>query len=168
MISSLSKRARILWIAVPSVLLLLCLFGMYFFNHEPPPFNPISRATVHAQAHGHQVVTGYTTTATLIETVNVLLKKRGGYLSNDVLPPWVLHDLLQSQALGETRNVSTGDRPNATVVGCEQEVGRRDQTDKVARIVDHRDVVGGANQRVPVVVQYVANPSVGHEHQHVR
>jgi len=100
MISSLSKRARILWIAVPSVLLLLCLFGMYFFNHEPPPFNPISRATVHAQAHGHQVVTGYTTTATLIETVNVLLNKRGGYLSNDVLPPWVLLDNVPNWEFG--------------------------------------------------------------------
>jgi hypothetical protein len=62
------------------------------FNHEPPPFNPVSRATLHAQAHGHQVVTGYTTTATLIETVDVLLHKRGGYMSNDILPPWVLLD----------------------------------------------------------------------------
>ena len=69
----LSRRARILWLAVPSVLVLLCLVGMFFLNHEPPPFNPISRATVHAQAHGHQVVTGYATTATLIKTVEELL-----------------------------------------------------------------------------------------------
>jgi hypothetical protein len=100
MISQLSKRARILWIAVPSTLFLLCLFGMYFFNHEPPPFSPVSRATIHAQAHGHQLVTGYTTTATLIETVDVLLNKRGGYLSNDILPPWVLLDNVPNWEFG--------------------------------------------------------------------
>jgi hypothetical protein len=100
MIGSLSPRARVLWITVPSALLLLCLVGMFFLNHEPPAFNPISRATIHAQAHGHQVVTGYTTTATLIETVDVLLNKRGGYLSNDILPPWVLLDNLPNWEFG--------------------------------------------------------------------
>jgi len=100
MMSQMSKTARTLWIAVPSALLLLCLFGMYFFNHEPPPFNPASRATIHAQAHGHQVVTGYTTTSTLIEAVNVLLDKRGGYMSNDILPPWVLLDNLPNWEFG--------------------------------------------------------------------
>ena len=96
----LSRRARILWLAVPSVLVLLCLVGMFFLNHEPPPFNPISRATVHAQAHGHQVVTGYATTATLIETVEELLNKRGGYMSNDILPPWIFLDNLPNWEFG--------------------------------------------------------------------
>jgi hypothetical protein len=96
----LSRRARILWLTVPSVLVLLCLVGMFFLNHEPPPFNPISRATVHAQAHGHQVVTGYATTATLIETVDELLNKRGGYMSNDILPPWVFLDNLPNWEYG--------------------------------------------------------------------
>jgi hypothetical protein len=50
MITQLSQRARILWIAVPSVLLLLCLVAMFFLNHEPPEFNPVARATLHAQA----------------------------------------------------------------------------------------------------------------------
>jgi hypothetical protein len=100
MISQLSKSARILWLAVPSTLLLLCLLAMFLLNHEPPPFNPISRATIHAQAHGHQVVTGYATTATLIETVDVLLNKRGGYMSNDILPPWVFLDNLPNWEFG--------------------------------------------------------------------
>jgi hypothetical protein len=73
---------------------------MFLLNHEPPPFNPISRATIHAQAHGHQVVTGYATTATLIETVDVLLTKRGGYMSNDILPPWVFLDNLPNWEFG--------------------------------------------------------------------
>jgi hypothetical protein len=96
----LSRRARILWITVPSVLILLCLGGMFYLNHEPPAFNPIARATEHARAHGHQVVTGYTTTATLIETVDVLLHKRGGYMSNDILPPWVLLDNVPNWEFG--------------------------------------------------------------------
>ena len=100
MIGQLSTRARILWIAVPAVLVVGCLAAMFFLNHEPDPFNPSGRATLHAQAHGHQVVTGYTTTATLIETVDVLLNKRGGYLSNDILPPWVFLDNVPNWEFG--------------------------------------------------------------------
>jgi hypothetical protein len=105
MISSNFKSARTLWIAVPSTLLLLCLAAMFYLNHEPPPFNPISRATIHAQAHGHQVVTGYTTTATLVEVMNVMLSKRGGYMSNDILPPWVFLDNLPNWEFGALTQV---------------------------------------------------------------
>jgi hypothetical protein len=100
MISQLSPHARILWIAVPAALLLGCAVAMFFLNHEPPPFNPLGRATVHAQAHRHQVVTGYATTATLIETVDVMVNKRGGYLSNDILPPWVFLDNIPNWEFG--------------------------------------------------------------------
>jgi hypothetical protein len=109
MITQLSRRARILWIGVPSALAVLCLAGMFYFNHEPPPFNTIARATEHAQAHGHQVVTGYTTTAALIETVDVLLEKRGGYLSNDILPPWVLLDRAMRNDFSRSQTQSTED-----------------------------------------------------------
>jgi len=73
---------------------------MFFLNHEPPPFNPIAAATLHAQEHHHKVVTGYTTTATLIEAVDVLLTKRGGYMSNDILPPWVFLDNVPNWEFG--------------------------------------------------------------------
>jgi hypothetical protein len=100
MIMQLSQRARVLWITVPAALVLLCLVAMFFLNHEPPAFNPVGRASLHAQAHGHQVVTGYTTTATLIETVDVLLNKRGGYMSNDIMPPWVFLDNVPNWEFG--------------------------------------------------------------------
>jgi hypothetical protein len=100
MISPIFKSTRVLWIAVPSTLLLLCLVAMFYLNHEPPPFNPTSRATIHAQAHGHQLVTGYTTTATLVEAVDVMLTKRGGYMSNDILPPWVFLDNVPNWEFG--------------------------------------------------------------------
>jgi hypothetical protein len=88
----MSDKARILWFGAPSILVIAVLVAMFFLNHEPPAYNPIARATLHAQEHGHQVVTGYTTTSTLIETVDVLLNKRGGYMSNDIMPPWVFLD----------------------------------------------------------------------------
>ena len=100
MVRQLSPRMRALWISVPSFVVLLCLVMMFFLNHEPPPFNPIASATLHAQEHHNKVVTGYTTTATLIETVDVLLTKRGGYMSNDILPPWVFLDNLPNWEFG--------------------------------------------------------------------
>ena len=87
---------RALWISVPSFVVLLCLVMMFFLNHEPPQFNPMASATLHAQEHHHKVVTGYTATSTLIETVEVLLHKRGGYMSNDIMPPWVFWIMFQT------------------------------------------------------------------------
>jgi hypothetical protein len=101
----MTTRARILWIGIPSALLLICAVMMFWLNKEPPLFNPIARATVHAQEHGHQVVTGYTTTATLIETMDVLLHKRGGYMSNDILPPWVFLDNVPNWEFGVVTQV---------------------------------------------------------------
>jgi hypothetical protein len=100
MIKRLSLSARTLWIAIPSVLLLVCGIMMFYLNHEPAAFNPVERATLHAQEHGHQVVTGYTTTATMIEVVDVLLNKRGGYLANDIMPPWVFLDNVPNWEFG--------------------------------------------------------------------
>jgi len=100
MIKHILPSTRTLWIGVPSILALLCLIMMFYLNHEPPPFNPIASATHRAQQHHHKVVTGYTTTATLIDTVGVLLHKRGGYMSNDILPPWVFLDNLPNWEFG--------------------------------------------------------------------
>jgi len=97
---SLSLKSRTLWLGVPSALALICLVMMFFLNYEPPLFNPVAQATLHAQEHHHKVVTGYTTTATLIETVNILLTKRGGYMSNDIMPPWVFLDNVPNWEFG--------------------------------------------------------------------
>jgi hypothetical protein len=100
MIRQMTTLSRTLWIGIPSALLLICAVMMFWLNHEPPLFNPVARATVYAQEHGHQVVTGYTTTATLIETARIMLDKRGGYLSNDILPPWVFLDNVPNWEFG--------------------------------------------------------------------
>ena len=100
MMKSLSQHSRILWISIPSALLILCALMMFWFNHEPDHFNTIERASLHAEAHGHRVVTGYTTTSTIIDTVDVLLNKRGGYMSNDIMPPWVFLDNVPNWEFG--------------------------------------------------------------------
>jgi hypothetical protein len=100
MINQLSLKSRALWLGVPAALALVCLVMMFFLNYEPPLFNPVASATLHAQKHHHKVVTGYTTTATLIETVDILLHKRGGYMSNDIMPPWVFLDNVPNWEFG--------------------------------------------------------------------
>jgi len=100
MMKPFPMKFRALWLGIPSVLVLICLVMMFFLNYEPPLFNPVARATLHAQEHHHKVVTGYTTTASLIDTVDVLLQKRGGYMSNDILPPWVFLDNVPSWEFG--------------------------------------------------------------------
>ena len=91
---------RKLWIALPAALIVICGGMMFWYNHEPDLFDPVERARLHAQAHGHAVVTGSSTTSTLFEVVDVMLQKRGGYLSNDIMPPWVFLDNVPSWEFG--------------------------------------------------------------------
>ena len=87
---------------IPIPLALLVIFGgmMFWLNDEPELFDPIERARLHAGIHEHADVIGTTTTAALLEVVNVLLNKRGGYMSNDILPPWIFLDNVPNWELG--------------------------------------------------------------------
>ena len=65
---------------------------MLVFDHEPERFSVLDQAMRRAATDQQAKVTGYVTTATVIELIDTLLDKRGGYLSNDVSPPGVLMD----------------------------------------------------------------------------
>lgn len=91
---------RKIWIAIPVGLIIICGAMMFWYNHEPELFDPVERARLHASAHGHADVTGTTTTSALIEVVDGLLHKRGGYLSNDIMPPWVFLDNVPNWEFG--------------------------------------------------------------------
>ena len=91
---------RNILIAVPLALLIICAGMMFWFNDEPELFDPIERARMHAQIHSHADVTGTATTAALLEVVNVMLNKRGGYMSNDIMPPWVFLDNVPNWEFG--------------------------------------------------------------------
>jgi len=96
---------RKLWIAVPTALIVLSGALMFWYNDEPDLFDPIERARLHAEAHNHADVTGTTTTSALLEVVNVMLTKRGGYLSNDIMPPWVFLDNVPNWEFGALTQV---------------------------------------------------------------
>ncbi len=92
-------KHRIVIFSIAAVVL-LCGISMFWLNHEPELFDPIERAQLHAQVHGHASVTGVLTTSALIEVVDSILHKRGGYLSNDIMPPWVFLDNIPSWEQG--------------------------------------------------------------------
>jgi hypothetical protein len=96
---------RKIWIAIPVVLIIICGGMMFWLNHEPDLFDPVEKAKQHAGAHGHADVTGTTTTSALLEVVDVLLNKRGGYMSNDILPPWVFLDNVPNWEFGALTQV---------------------------------------------------------------
>ncbi|OED42697.1 hypothetical protein ACH42_11785 [Endozoicomonas sp. (ex Bugula neritina AB1)] len=72
----------------------------WYWSNEPAPFSVQANAEQLAAANGQQVVTGYTTTATLYTLTDTLLTKPGGFLRNDVMPPGVLMDNMPSWELG--------------------------------------------------------------------
>ena len=61
-------------------------------SREPSPFVVADIATQSAALNEQATVTGYATTATMIEVARRMLEKPGGYLSNDVTPPSVFLD----------------------------------------------------------------------------
>ena len=92
-------------IAVPLALLVICAGMMFWYNNEPELFDPIELARQHAEEHGHADVTGTATTSALIEVVYIMLNKRGGYMSNDTMPPWVFLDNMPSWEFGALTQV---------------------------------------------------------------
>ncbi|MEM1411186.1 MAG: DUF2333 family protein [Pseudomonadota bacterium] len=87
-------------IGIPTALIVLNLAGMWWYNDEPALFDPVERGKAHAAKHGHAPVTGFATTSALIDTTDVLLNKRGGYLSNDISPPWIFLDNVPNWEFG--------------------------------------------------------------------
>lgn len=99
-IDFISRRTRLLVPAVTVFILIFFAVLMFWLDHEPALFDPLENSIAHAERHGHTPVTGYVTVATVIDTLQVLLHKRGGYVSNDILPPWVLLDNVPNWEFG--------------------------------------------------------------------
>jgi len=93
--SRLGKTALVL-IAL-YVLIILAL--MFFWDSEPDEFDTVAIASERAGDES-ELVTGYVTTATLLEVMNHVLNKHGGYLSNDIMPPGVLMDNVPNWEFG--------------------------------------------------------------------
>jgi len=92
-------RRRVVTLALLALLILGGVL-MFWLDHEPETFDVTARAEARAEREGHEMVTGYVTTATLIDVMETLLNKRGGYLNNDVLPPFSLLDNIPNWETG--------------------------------------------------------------------
>ncbi|MGB3726223.1 MAG: DUF2333 family protein [Glaciecola sp.] len=82
-----------------AIILLFCLVG-FWWSFEPSTFNVNERAQQAAQGSSQKVVTGYTTTQTLIDVLETMLNKSGGYITNDITPPGIVMDNIPSWEFG--------------------------------------------------------------------
>lgn len=98
------RRSR-LWIvrAVVAVIVIyavVILALMWWWDYEPPHFDVVKTAETRVAAKNQKLVTGSVTVSALITSAETLLDKRGGYLSNDKLPPGVFMDNVPNWEFG--------------------------------------------------------------------
>ncbi|MBN8726690.1 MAG: DUF2333 family protein [Xanthomonadales bacterium] len=86
-------------VAVAAYVLAILLL-MWWWDYEPPHFDVQQATEARAQRLDARIVTGSVTAATLAAGAQTLLDKRGGYLSNDRLPPGVLMDNVPNWEFG--------------------------------------------------------------------
>jgi hypothetical protein len=91
--------SKALMIAI-AVILVFFIVIMLWWSNPPSAFDPEVNAREIASEKQHDMVTGYTSTATLITIANTLLDKPGGYLTNDVMPPSVWMDNMPNWEFG--------------------------------------------------------------------
>lgn len=86
-------KRRLFWRLLLALILLMgtvIATLMFLWSTSPAPFDPLVQAK--ARNGGKPLLVGSTTAATLAHVTEVMLDKRGGYLTNDVLPPGVFMD----------------------------------------------------------------------------
>lgn len=93
------KKLFAVSIGLGAVVLFVVGLG-WWWAYEPPAFDPVAAAAGQARQAGVEPVTGFTTAVTVATLAETLLQKRGGYLSNDVLPPGVYLDNTPSWEFG--------------------------------------------------------------------
>ena len=89
------------WLAVPIVLLVLLLLVVgWYWSAEPESFDVAAAAVERTSATESRLTTGSYTTSTSIAAMETLLNKRGGYLSNDIMPPSIWLDNIPNWEFG--------------------------------------------------------------------
>jgi len=91
--------SRLLPVSIIAILLLQLVLS-FLWGSEPDRIDPVQAATQLAAERNEPLTTGYITTAALITVSETLLNKRGGYLSNDVLPPSLFMDNIPNWEFG--------------------------------------------------------------------
>lgn len=72
----------------------------WYWSHEPELFDVKAQAKAESLSQKKEVVIGVTTTATLIHSLEVMLEKPGGFISNDVTPPGIVMDNIPNWEYG--------------------------------------------------------------------
>lgn len=100
----LAKRRPSRWLRGLGVIVVLCILVvlslMWWWDTEPTYFDPVKAAQTRATAKQQPVVVGTLTTTALIDSIQTLLDKRGGYLSNDRASPGVFMDNIPNWEFG--------------------------------------------------------------------
>lgn len=81
------------------VFVLLLVLG-YYWSSEPDPFDVEAAAVERALSPESTLPTGSYTTSAMIAVMETLLNKRGGYLSNDIIPPSLWLDNIPNWEFG--------------------------------------------------------------------
>jgi len=81
------------------IIILIMLFLMFYWDTESVVFD-VQKQSQYRNQGGTEYATGFVTVATMIEVAETLLYKRGGYLSNDIMPPSVFMDNIPSWEFG--------------------------------------------------------------------
>ena len=84
---------------VVAALLIIAAF-MIYWSVEPEEFNVRDAALQAIDGDEKRLWPGVVSTATLMKVADTLLHKRGGYISNDLLPPGVLMDNMPNWEYG--------------------------------------------------------------------
>lgn len=123
---------------IPILLLVLVLFPVlmgFLWNNEPDSFDPVQYAAKLANERGEDMITGYITTAALIHTAEIMLDKRGGYLSNDQMPPGLFMDNIPAWEFGVLTQIRD---LNLSL--------RNDFTRSQSQSVEDKDIINAENQ----------------------
>ena len=86
--------------AIVLVYALVVLALTWWWSYEPAQFDVVALAQKRATSHQQQTVNGSVVTSTLIGCAEVLLDKRGGYISNDKFPPGLFMDNVPNWEFG--------------------------------------------------------------------
>jgi hypothetical protein len=83
-----------------AIYLVIVLALMWWWSYEPAQFDVVAKARERAASHNEAVVTGSVVTSTLMGCGEILLDKRGGYISNDKFPPGLFMDNVPNWEFG--------------------------------------------------------------------
>jgi len=88
-------------ILAPLLILMVLLLALgYYWSSEPDPFDIGIAAADRAVATESKLTIGSYTTSAVIVAMETLLNKRGGYLSNDIMPPSIWLDNIPNWEFG--------------------------------------------------------------------